>query len=137
MIEKRILIIDDAMFMRNLIKDILTKAGFEVCGEAGNAVEGVEKYKELKPDLVTLDIVMPRMEEIDGITAVKQIIAIDPTAKIIVVSVLAERKLVEEALSYGAKDFIVKPFTAEKLLMVIRRVLGEGAAQSGGDSNKV
>ena len=137
MMEQRILIIDDAMFMRNLIKDILAKAGFNICGEAANAVEGVEKYKELKPDLVTLDIVMPRMEEIDGITAVKQIISNDPTAKIIVVSALAERRLVEEALSYGAKDFIVKPWTAEKLLTVIRRVLGEGTVQSGGDSKQV
>lgn len=128
MAEKRILIVDDAMFMRNLIKDILSNAGFNVCGEAANAVEGVERYKQLKPDLVTLDIVMPRMEEIDGITAVKQIITVDPGARIIVISALAERRLVEEALGYGARDFIVKPFTAEKLLTVIKRILVEEVA---------
>ena len=122
---KKILIVDDALFMRNLIKGILTKNGYEVCGEGANAIEAVEFYKKLKPDLMTLDIVMPKMEEMDGITAVKQIITMDARANIVVVSALAERRLVEEALSFGAKDFVVKPFTAEKLLEVIRRVLGE------------
>ena len=75
--------------------------------------------------MMTLDIVMPKMEEMDGITAVKQIMTMDGRANIVVVSALAERRLVEEALSFGAKDFVVKPFTAEKLLEVVRRVLGE------------
>lgn len=123
--KKRILIVDDAVFMRNLIKDVLTKAGFEVCGEAANALEGVGKFKELRPDLVTLDIVMPRMEEIDGISAVREILSIDPQAKIIIISALAERRLVQEALAYGAKDFIAKPFMAHKLLKVVTSVLGE------------
>ncbi|MCP4652127.1 MAG: response regulator [Candidatus Omnitrophica bacterium] len=127
---KRVLIIDDALFMRNLIKDIVIKAGFEVCGEAANALEGVEQYRDLKPDLVTLDIVMPKMEEMDGITAVKQITGEDPAANIIIVSALAERRLVEESLTCGAKDFVVKPFTAEKLLEVIAKVLGEGTKES-------
>jgi len=122
--KKRILIVDDALFMRNLLRDSLVKAGYEVCGEAGNALEGVEKFKELKPDLVTLDIVMPKMEEIDGITAVRETIRINPEAKVIVISALAERKLVQQALIYGAKDFIAKPFTCEKLLGVVRKVLG-------------
>lgn len=124
---KKVLVVDDALFMRNLIKGILVKAGFEVCGEGANALEGVELYKKLKPDLVTLDIVMPKMEELDGISAVKHIMAFDAKANIIVVSALAERRLVEEALSYGAKDFVVKPFTSEKLTDVVNRVLGEGA----------
>ncbi len=122
---KKVLVVDDAVFMRNLIKGILTKNGFEICGEGGNALEGVELYKSLKPDLVTFDIVMPKMEEMDGITAVKHIMALDPKANVVVVSALAERRLVEEALSFGAKDFVVKPFTAEKLLEVVRRVVGE------------
>jgi two-component system, chemotaxis family, chemotaxis protein CheY len=121
--KKRILVIDDAIFMRSLIKDILTKADFEICGEAENAVEGVELYKQLRPDLVTLDIVMPKMEEVDGITAVKQIIYIDPRANIIVVSALAEKRLIQEAMSYGAKEYIVKPFTASKLVGVVNKVL--------------
>jgi two-component system chemotaxis response regulator CheY len=125
MIKKRILIIDDALFMRNLIKDILTRAGFEVCGEADNALEGVEKYKQLRPDLVTLDVVMPRMEELDGITAVKDILKFDPQAKIVIISALGERKLIQEALSYGAKDYLVKPFTAENLVRIVRHVLRE------------
>jgi len=122
---KKILVVDDALFMRNLIKGILTKNGYEVCGEGANAIEAVELYKKLKPDMMTLDIVMPKMEEMDGITAVKQIMTMDGRANIVVVSALAERRLVEEALSFGAKDFVVKPFTAEKLLEVVRRVLGE------------
>ena len=124
--KNRILIVDDADFMRGLIKDIIVKAGYEVCGEASNALEGVEKYKKLKPDLVTLDIVMPRMEEIDGITAVKEIMYFDPRAKVIIISALAEKRLIQEALSYGAREFVVKPFTSEKLLGVISKILSEG-----------
>lgn len=121
--KKRILIIDDALFMRNLMKDTLTKAGFEICGESANALEGIEKYKEVKPDLVTLDIIMPRMEEIDGVTAVKKIISLDPEAKIVIVSALGEKNLIQEALEHGAKDFVIKPFTAAKLLDVIKNTL--------------
>ncbi len=120
---KRVLIVDDALFMRNLIRDILVKAGFEICGEASNALEGVQKYKELNPDLVTLDIVMPMMEEMDGISAVREIISFDPEAKIVVISALGDRRLVQEALAYGAKDFVIKPFTAEKLLEVIKKAI--------------
>lgn len=123
MIKKRILIIEDTLFMRNLIKDILTKEGFEICGESTNALEGVEKYKELKPDLVTLDIIMPKMEEIDGVTAVKEIISFDPQAKIVIVSALGEKRLIQLGLEYGAKDFVVKPFPASKLLEVVKSVL--------------
>lgn len=122
---KRILIVDDAQFMRNFIKDILTKGGYEICGEAPNALEGLSKYKELKPDMATMDIIMPKMEEIDGIAAVKEIMAFDASAKIIIVSALAEKKLIQQALIYGAKDFISKPFTAEKLLSICRKILGE------------
>ena len=128
MAKKRILIVDDALFMRNLIKSILEEAGFEVCGEASNALEGVKLYKELRPDLVTLDVIMPKIEELDGITAIKEILFFDPQAKIVVVSALGEHRLVQEALRYGAKDYIVKPFTKAGLLNVIRKVLGEESA---------
>lgn len=128
MIKKRALIVDDALFMRNLIRDILVRTGFEVCGEASNALEGVQKYKELRPDFVTLDIVMPMMEEMDGVSAVKEIISLDPQAKIVVISALGDRRLVQEALAYGAKDFVVKPFTAEKLTEVVKRIVPEGGS---------
>ncbi|MCK4810282.1 MAG: response regulator [Candidatus Omnitrophica bacterium] len=123
--KKRILIVDDALFMRNLIKGVVTEAGFEICGEADNALAGVQKYKDLKPDLMTLDIVMPMMEEMDGIMAVKNIISFDSQAKIIVVSSLGDRRLIQEALLYGAKDYVVKPFTVERLLEIIRRIFSE------------
>ncbi len=128
MAKKRILIVDDALFMRNLIKSILEEAGFEVCGEASNALEGVKLYKELRPDLVTLDVIMPKIEELDGITAIKEILFFDPQAKIVIISALGEHRLVQEALRYGAKDYIVKPFTKAGLLNVIRKVLGEESA---------
>lgn len=125
MSKKRVLVVDDALFMRSLIKDILVNAGFEICGEAGNALEGIRKYKELKPDLVTFDIVMPKMEEADGLTAVKEIIAFDPEAKIVVVSALGNKQLVEEALVCGAKDFVVKPFDRERLVTVVKNIMFE------------
>lgn len=130
--KKRILIVDDALFMRNLIKSILEEAGFEVCGEASNALEGLRLYRELRPDLVTWDIIMPKMEELDGITAIKEILSFDSQAKIIVVSALGERRLVQEALRCGAKDYIVKPFTKMELLKAIEKVLGE----EGGGTTK-
>jgi len=133
MVKKRILIVDDSLFMRNLIKSVLEEAGFEVCGEASNALEGVKLYKELRPDLVTLDIIMPKIEELDGITAIKEILFFDPRAKIIIISALGEHRLVQEALRYGAKDYVVKPFTKIELLKVIRKVLGE---EGGGSTAK-
>ena len=117
--------------MRNFIGDILTKVGFSICGEAENAVDGVEQYKQLKPDLVTLDIVMPRMEEVDGLSAVKQIVSFDPSAKVVIVSALAEKKLIQQALAFGAREFIIKPFTEEKLVAVVERVLSEECFPSG------
>jgi len=122
----RILIVDDALFMRRMLADILKKEGFEVCGEAENGKEAVDKYKELKPELVTMDIVMPKMEEIDSVAAVKEIIKIDPQAKIIMVSAMGQHALVVEAIQAGAKDFIVKPFQPSRVIEAIRRILGEG-----------
>jgi two-component system chemotaxis response regulator CheY len=116
----KVLIVDDAMFMRAMIRDILVNSGkYEVVGEASNGEEAIAKYRDLSPDLVTMDIVMPQM---DGIEATKEIIKIDPKARIVMCSALGQEALVIESIAAGAKDFIVKPFSAEKVLKVIDAV---------------
>jgi len=117
----KVLIVDDAAFMRMMIKDILTKNGFEVVGEAENGVKAVEKFQELRPDLTTMDITMPEM---DGITAVKQIKKIDPNAKVIMCSAMGQQAMVIEAIQSGARDFIVKPFQPDRVLEAIRKAVG-------------
>lgn len=117
----RVLIVDDAAFMRMMIKDILEKNGFEVVGEASNGLKGVELYKAEKPDIVTMDITMPEM---DGIEAVKAIKAFDPAAKIIMCSAMGQQTMVMDAIRAGAKDFIVKPFQSDRVLEAIKKVLG-------------
>lgn len=120
----RILIVDDALFMRKMLVNILKKEGFEICAEAENGKEAIEKYKELKPDAVTMDIIMPKIDEIDGIGAVKEIIKTDPQAKIIMVSAMGQHSLVIEAIQAGAKDFIVKPFQPSRVIEALKRILG-------------
>jgi len=120
-LSKRILIVDDAAFMRMMLKDILTKNGYTVVGEAENGLVAVEMYKELKPDLVTMDITMPEM---DGITAVKEIKKIDPGAKIIMCSAMGQQAMVIDSIQAGAQDFIVKPFQPERVLEAVEKVLG-------------
>lgn len=115
-----VLIVDDALFMRMMIRDILSKDGFEVVGEAENGLEAVERFREMKPDLVTMDIVMPEM---DGIEAVKQIMKIDPDAKILMCSAMGQQPLVVEALEAGAKDFIIKPFQPAKVVEAAEKAL--------------
>ena len=117
---QRVLIVDDAAFMRMMLKDILAKASYEVVGEAANGKEAVESYKETKPDLVTMDITMPEM---DGITAVKEIKKIDPQAKIIMVSAMGQQAMVIDAIQSGALDFVVKPFQAPRVLEAVEKVL--------------
>ncbi len=117
----KVLIVDDAAFMRMMIKDILEKNGFEVIGEANNGIKAVELYKAEKPDVVTMDITMPDM---DGIEAVKAIKAFDPTAKIIMCSAMGQQSMVMDAIRAGAKDFIVKPFQADRVLEAIKKVVG-------------
>lgn len=117
---KKILIVDDAAFMRMMIKDILSKNGYEVVGEAENGQVAVEKYQELKPDLVTMDITMPEM---DGIAAVKAIKATDPNAKIIMCSAMGQQSMVIDAIQAGAKDFIVKPFQPERVLEAVSKAI--------------
>lgn len=117
---KGILVVDDASFMRMMIKDILTKNGFEVIGEAENGLNAVEKYKELNPELVIMDITMPEM---DGIQAVKEIKSIDPNSKIIMCSAMGQQAMVIEAIQAGAKDFIVKPFQHERVIEAVKKAL--------------
>ncbi|WP_112180853.1 MULTISPECIES: response regulator [Paraliobacillus] len=117
---QKILIVDDAAFMRMMIKDILSKNGFEVVGEAQDGVQAVEKYKELTPDLVTMDITMP---EKDGIAALKEIKEINPDAVVLMCSAMGQQAMVIDAIQAGAKDFIVKPFQADRVIEAIQKAL--------------
>ena len=117
----KILIVDDAAFMRMMIKNILIKEGYDVVGEAENGAQAVEKYKELNPDLVTMDITMPEM---DGISAVKEIMKINKGAKVDMCSAMGQQAMVIEAIQAGAKDFIVKPFQPDRVIEAISKVLG-------------
>ena len=116
----RILIVDDAAFMRMMIKDILLKNGFEVAGEASNGREAVAKFQETRPDLVTMDITMPEM---DGISATKEIKKTDPNARIIMVTAMGQQAMVLDAIQAGARDFIVKPFQEERVIDAVKKVL--------------
>ena len=116
-----VLICDDAIFMRTMVGDILNKAGFQVVGEAETGLQAIEKYRELKPDLVTMDIVMPEM---GGIDAVRQICKDSPEAKILMCSAMGQQALVVEAIQAGAKDFVVKPFQPSRVLEAVQRLLG-------------
>ncbi len=116
----RIMIVDDAGFMRAMLKDILSKNGYEVIAESENGIQAIEKYEEAKPDLVLMDIAMPQM---DGIDALKEIKKIDADAKVIMCSAMGQHGKVREALQMGARDFIVKPFQAERILSAIKKCL--------------
>jgi len=116
----KIMIVDDAAFMRMMIKDILTKNGYEVVAEAADGSQAVEKYKELQPDLVTMDITMPEM---DGIAALKEIKKLNSNAKVIMCSAMGQQAMVIDAIQAGAKDFIVKPFQADRVLEAIGKTL--------------
>lgn len=118
---KNVLIVDDAAFMRMMIKDILTKNGYTIAAEAENGKIAIDKYNEVKPDLVLMDITMPEM---DGIQALKGIKAIDPAASVIMCSAMGQQAMVIEAIQSGAKDFIVKPFQAERVLEAVKKVIG-------------
>jgi two-component system chemotaxis response regulator CheY len=118
---KSILIVDDAAFMRMMIKDILSKNGYTIAGEAENGKIAVDKYSETKPDLVLMDITMPEM---DGIQALKAIKGSDPSATIIMCSAMGQQAMVIEAIQSGAKDFIVKPFQAERVLEAVKKAIG-------------
>ena len=118
---KNILICDDAAFMRMMIKDVLSKNGYTVAGEAENGLRAVEKYNELHPDLVLMDITMPEM---DGIAALKKIKSMDPSAVVIMCSAMGQQAMVIESIQAGARDFIVKPFQAERVIEAVKKVIG-------------
>lgn len=113
---RKVLIVDDAAFMRLTIKTMLERNGFEVVGDAANGVEAIQKFKQLKPDIVTMDITMPDM---DGIDALKAILAIDSNAKVVMVSAMGQEVLVREAILNGAKSFIVKPFKEDQMIRTL------------------
>jgi two-component system chemotaxis response regulator CheY len=116
----RILVVDDAAFMRKMVSDALTRGGHEVVGEAGNGLEAIARYQELKPEVTTLDITMP---EKDGISALREIIEFDPSARIIMCSALGQESKVLESIKLGAKDFVVKPFQPDRVLEAIGKAL--------------
>ena len=119
----RVLVADDASFMRQMIREIVEAEGHEVVGEASDGDEAVEEFKRLQPDVVTMDIVMPRRS---GIDAVRGIIELDSTAKVVMCSALGQETLVKEALSAGALDFIVKPFKPDAVLETLKKVVEKG-----------
>jgi two-component system, chemotaxis family, chemotaxis protein CheY len=116
----RVLVVDDAAFMRKMVSDALAKGGHEVVGEAGNGVEAVTRFQELKPDLMTLDITMP---EKDGLTALAEIVAADPSARVVMCSALGQEAKVLEAIKLGAKDFVVKPFQPDRVIEAVGKAL--------------
>jgi len=116
----RVLVVDDAAFMRKMVTDALTKGGHDVVGEAGNGNEAITRFRELKPDLMTLDITMP---EKDGLTALAEIVAADPSAKVIMCSALGQESKVLEAIKLGAKDFVVKPFQPARVIEAVDKAL--------------
>ena len=118
---KRVVLCDDAAFMRMMLKNLLTEGGFEVVGEASNGAEGVNKYKECNPDIVLMDITMPEM---DGIQALKEIKAADPNATVVMCSAMGQQAMVVESIQAGAKDFIVKPFDKDKVIETVKKHVG-------------
>ena len=117
----RVLVVDDAAFMRKMVTDALSGGGHEIVGEAANGSEAVQRFQELRPDVMTLDITMP---EKDGLAALKEIIAVDPGAKVVMCSALGQESKVLESIKLGAKDFVVKPFQADRVLSAIEKALG-------------
>ena len=116
---KRVLIVDDGVFMRTLIKGLLTKNGYEIVGEAEDGLIAIEKFKELKPDLVTMDITMPNM---DGLASLKEIMKIDADANVVMISAIGQEEAIKDAIISGAKGFIVKPFDENELVSIIEGI---------------
>ena len=119
---RKILVVDDAKVIRMVIKQILTRHGFQVAGEAGNGREALEKYKELKPDAVTMDIIMP---EVDGIQGLKEILAFDKQAKVIMISAIDQHDSLTDAIRNGATDYVVKPFEDDRMVTALKNIFGE------------
>lgn len=117
---KRVLIVDDVAFVRKTLAEILTQANYQVVGEASDGAEAVDQYVKLRPDLVTMDVVMPQMS---GIDATRRIIKMDKNAKIVIISAMGQENLVMEAINVGAKDYILKPFSAEEVVKTVEHAL--------------
>lgn len=124
----RVLVVDDAAFMRKVLSDALASGGHEVVGEAGDGDAAIAAYRELQPDLVTLDITMPQK---DGIATLRELMELDPTALVVICSALGQETKVLDAIKAGAKDFVVKPFERERLLGAVDKALGQAAVQAG------
>ena len=118
---KNVLICDDAAFMRMMLKDVLTKNGYNVVGEATNGADAVEKYKQCTPDLVMMDITMPEQDGLEGLKRIKEL---DKDAKVLMCSAMGQQAMVVSAIQNGASDFIVKPFKPERVVTAVRKVLG-------------
>ena len=116
----KILIVDDAVFMRTVLRKMLEEANYEIVGEASNGVEAISRAKELKPDIITLDITMPEM---DGVTALPKILEVSPSSKVIMCSAMGQQPMVVDAIKNGAKDFIVKPFQKARVVQAIENIL--------------
>ncbi len=116
---KKLLITDDAMIIREMIKDAVSEDGWEIAGEATNGQEAIDRYEEIQPDAMTLDLVMP---EFDGLHALRGIMEVDPEARVLVVSALDQKEILKNALELGAKDFIVKPFQKERLVGALNKM---------------
>ncbi|NUO07336.1 MAG: response regulator [Candidatus Brocadia sp.] len=126
---RRILVVDDAKVIRMIIRQILTRNGFDIVGEAGNGREAVEKYKELRPDAVTMDIVMP---EVDGIQGLKEILAFDNQAKVVMISAIDQREALLEAIREGAADYVVKPFEDDRMVSAMKNIFGKNQTNAVG-----
>jgi two-component system, chemotaxis family, chemotaxis protein CheY len=121
---KRVLVVDDATFMRMIVKDTLTPHGFVIAGEATNGNDAVAKYAQLKPDLVTMDITM---KEKDGVAAAREILAMDPNARIVMVTALGQERMLMDCLALGVRDFVVKPFAPQRIVSAAQKALSEDA----------
>jgi two-component system, chemotaxis family, chemotaxis protein CheY len=117
----RVLVVDDAAFMRKVLSDTLSKGGHEIVGEASNGTEAIDRFRELRPELTTLDITMPGK---DGLTALREILSFDPSARIVMCSALGQESKVLEAIRAGATDFVVKPFQPERVLDAVAKAVG-------------
>jgi two-component system chemotaxis response regulator CheY len=131
---RKVLVVDDVAFVRKTLSDLLTQAGYQVVGEANDGTDAVAKYQQLRPDLVTMDVVMPQMS---GIEATKKIIKLDKEARVIIISAMGQENLVMEAINVGAKDYVLKPFSAQDVLKTIERAMSGEPARAPARESRI